>query len=109
MSHKCHALACNVNVPPRLLMCPRHWRKVPKKLQSDVWSFYVSGQEIRKNPTLDYLMAAWTAIFAVADKEGIQYDASAIMREVAVKFATTKTSKELDAIIQQHKISEVQS
>ncbi len=98
--HECHAIACNTLVPPRLLMCQKHWRKVPKKLQDDVWRFYVSGQEIRKDPFLDYLTAAWAAIFAVADKEGIEYDANAIMRQVAIKFAATKTSEELDAIVQ---------
>jgi hypothetical protein len=30
--HLCHAFACTVPVHPRLLMCPRHWRKVPKLL-----------------------------------------------------------------------------
>jgi hypothetical protein len=102
MKHKCHALNCEKCIHPKFLMCPYHWRKVPKKLQDDVWYFYVLGQEIRKNPTLDYLTAAWTAIFAVADQEGIQYDANAIMREVGIKFAATKTSEELDAIVKEY-------
>lgn len=109
MKHKCHALGCETAVHPRFLMCPKHWRKVPKKLQNDVWRFYVPGQEIKKNPTLDYLSAAWTAIFAVADLEGIPYDAKAIMRQVAIKFAATKTDAELDAIAIEHLLSTVQA
>lgn len=97
-NHKCHAIGCDVNVHPRFLMCPPHWRMVPKPLKNAVWRFYVPGQEIKKNPTLDYLSAAWAAIFAVADLEGIKYDPKAIMRQVALRFAATSTSEELDAI-----------
>lgn len=70
MTHTCHAIDCDVVVPPRLLMCARHWRMVPRALQNTVWATYVPGQEARKDPTREYLHAARAAINAVAVKEG---------------------------------------
>ncbi len=67
--HLCHAKGCHARVEPRLLMCPRHWRMVPAKLQADVWRTYRAGQEIDKSPTREYLAAARAAIEAVAAKE----------------------------------------
>ena len=43
MIHCCHAKGCTVAVPPKLLMCLRHWRLVPARLQRDVWATYVPG------------------------------------------------------------------
>lgn len=70
MRHACHALGCNAAVPPRMLMCLRHWRMVPKPLQADVWATYRPGQEIDKRPSQDYLTAQQAAIVAVAEREG---------------------------------------
>jgi len=67
--HLCHAEKCRTEVPPRMLMCTKHWGMVPYKLQKAVWAHYVPGQEIRKDPTGEYLDAAMEAINAVADKE----------------------------------------
>lgn len=69
MSHHCHARGCRSEVPPRLLMCPSHWRKVPKPLQRDVWRTYRLGQEVTKDPSAAYLAAADAAIHAVATIE----------------------------------------
>jgi hypothetical protein len=71
MSHQCHALRCNKVVPPKMLMCAKHWRMVPRALQRAVWERYRPGQEVAKNPTGEYLHAANAAITAVARKEGI--------------------------------------
>ena len=68
--HLCHAEGCTVEVPPKMLMCRRHWRMVPARLQAAVWNAYVPGQERRKDPTGVYLAAAKAAIEAVAKKEG---------------------------------------
>jgi hypothetical protein len=68
--HHCHAKDCHTNVPPKMLMCLKHWRMVPKALQEDVWDAYEEGQEIRKDPTTAYLRAARAAINAVIIKEG---------------------------------------
>lgn len=67
--HRCHAKGCRERVEPKLLMCPKHWRMVPKKLQAEVWRTYRAGQEIDKRPTREYLDAANAAIKAVAAKE----------------------------------------
>jgi hypothetical protein len=69
MAHTCHAEGCSTKVPPKLLMCARHWRLVPKDLQSRVWATYRPGQEVDKRPTAEYLAAAQAAIDAVAELE----------------------------------------
>lgn len=69
-AHLCHANDCTERVPPRMLMCKRHWYMVPKPLRDAVWDNYVPGQERRKDPTAAYLSAAQAAIDAVARKEG---------------------------------------
>ena len=70
MKHECHAEGCETPVPPRMLMCPKHWRMVPAQLKAGVWATYVPGQEVRKNPTGEYMVASQAAIDAVAVKEG---------------------------------------
>ncbi len=70
MSHTCHALGCDIAVPPKYLMCARHWRMVPHRLQLAVWAQYKPGQEIRKDPSTRYLVAMADAVNAVAEKEG---------------------------------------
>lgn len=59
-------------MPPRMLMCRKHWRMVPSRLQDAVWATYRPGQERDKDPTDDYLDAARAAIDAVAEKEARQ-------------------------------------
>ena len=67
--HTCHARGCGVPIPLRMAMCRRHWRMVPKLLQMAVWAWYVPGQEVRKDPTPEYLEALRAAIDVVAEKE----------------------------------------
>lgn len=69
-NHHCHAEGCKRQVPPKMFMCLQHWRMVPKFLQNQIWAHYVPGQEIRKDPTPEYLAVAEKAIRAVADMEG---------------------------------------
>lgn len=69
LHHRCHATGCEALVDPRLLMCGRHWRLVPRVLQRRIWATYVAGQEIRKDPTDAYLEAMRAAIEAVAETE----------------------------------------
>ena len=68
--HTCHAMHCDTPVPPRRLMCRKHWYMVPKPLRDAVWAEYTPGQERRKDPTREYLTVARRAINAVAVKEG---------------------------------------
>lgn len=67
--HHCHAENCDVKVPPKMLMCAKHWRLVSKPLQREVWRHYRPGQEIDKKPTREYLDVMKRAIEAVADYE----------------------------------------
>lgn len=67
--HECHAHGCKTLVPPRLLMCSRHWIMVPARLRNAVWNAYVEGQEVRKDPSSEYLDAATAAIDAVRESE----------------------------------------
>lgn len=72
MAHRCHAIGCTVEVKPELLMCAKHWRRVPKDIQREVWRSYRSGQCDDKNPSAEWLAAAARAIAAVAEKEGLK-------------------------------------
>ena len=65
MTHHCHAVGCQTPVPPRLLMCGRHWAQVPKDLQRAVWDAYRPGQEDDKRPSHAWHLAATDAIAAV--------------------------------------------
>lgn len=60
--HRCHATGCDRPVDPRYLMCAQCWRRVPYSLKQQVLRCYRQGQEIRKDPTPEYLMAARAAI-----------------------------------------------
>lgn len=71
IEHTCHARGCEKPVPPKMLMCLRHWRMVPRPLQTLVWARYVPGQEITKTPTTAYLDVMKQAIDAVAEKERV--------------------------------------
>lgn len=64
MAHTCHAIACDVPVPPAMLMCKPHWFRVPRALRNDVWREYENGI------TRAYCAAAKAAVVAVAEKEG---------------------------------------
>lgn len=71
-AHVCHATRCTVQVPPKMLMCRRHWYMVPKPLRDAVWAAYVPGQEIRKDPTDEYMAAQQQAVLAVEEGEASQ-------------------------------------
>jgi hypothetical protein len=53
-----------------MLMCLKHWRMVPKDIQSWVWETYQPGQEQGKaTPSAKWHEAADAAIEAVFRKE----------------------------------------
>lgn len=70
MTHTCHAEGCPREVPPRLLMCPAHWRALPTRLKAAVLRSYRPGQEVDKQPSVEYLVAQRKAVMWVAVKEG---------------------------------------
>ena len=57
MKHHCHAPNCEVEVPPKLHMCKRHWYMLPKVLRDEIWRTYRPGQERNKNPSAEYMAA----------------------------------------------------
>ena len=67
--HTCHAIGCSTKVPPKMLMCSKHWYMVDKPLRDKVWGTYISGQEVTKDPTSEYLLAAKAAIRCVQRQE----------------------------------------
>lgn len=69
--HTCHAIGCETPTRPRMFMCLKHWRMVPRAMQNNIWAQYVPGQERRKDPTEAYLQATREAINYVAKREGI--------------------------------------
>lgn len=60
--HVCHATNCQLGVPEIKFMCRRHWFLLTKRLRDDIWDNYIPGQEIRKDPSPEYLTAARKAI-----------------------------------------------
>ena len=64
--HTCHARGCRVPVRPTLLMCPQHWRRVPRSIQQAVYKHYRSGQCDDKRPSREWHEAASAAIGYVA-------------------------------------------
>lgn len=72
MSHRCHAVDCPMDVPPKMHMCLQHWRMVPKAVQELIWKHYRPGQEIDKRPTIEYIATAFVSVSCVALKEGKQ-------------------------------------
>jgi hypothetical protein len=70
MTHTCHAENCNIPVQPKMFMCPRHWFMLPKQIRDAIWAAYRPGQEITKNPSDEYLNAAFMAIRWVREHGG---------------------------------------
>lgn len=69
MMHTCHARGCEIGVPPRMLMCPHHWARVPMPLKRLVYEHYQPGQERTKRPSPEWLRAARMSINAVAAQD----------------------------------------
>lgn len=57
-NHTCHWPACQRQVPPAMWGCKPHWFNLPKELRDKVWSAYIPGQEIRMDPSDEYLTVA---------------------------------------------------
>ncbi len=68
--HVCHAIACTEMVPPKMLMCRKHWFSVPKIIRDQVMAHYRSGQIGDWKPSKEYCEAAKAALRAAAENEG---------------------------------------
>ena len=73
--HSCHAINCKTEIEPKLFMCYKHWKTLPKKLQIAIWQAYRPGQEIDKSPSFKYLSVQQYAIAEIASREGFQLEA----------------------------------
>lgn len=68
-------------------MCLKHWRMVPKFAQDRIWETYRPGQEIRKDPTNDYLKAQQGAVILVLAKEmRLSLDAEGLRQAAKIAF-----------------------
>lgn len=56
--HYCHWPGCPEEVKPAFWGCKKHWYTLPKELRTKIWKAYVPGQEIKMNPSKEYLTAA---------------------------------------------------
>lgn len=70
--HRCHAIGCERKIDPKFLMCPPHWRMVPKEIQRGIWRHYRAGQEIDKRPSAEYLVFFKKAQLAVSEAEAMK-------------------------------------
>ena len=75
-AHTCHADGCNAAVPPRMFMCKAHWFALPKAMRDWIWDVYVPGQEVRKDPSREYLDAARACINYLKWKLAVPVEAS---------------------------------
>lgn len=58
LKHTCHWPGCKVEVPPAMWGCKPHWFKLPKRLRNRIWHTYIPGQEVRRDPSKEYLEVA---------------------------------------------------
>ena len=70
-AHRCQAQGCTKVISSRLLMCPGHWRMVPRALQKALWVHDRLGQAHEQQPSQEYIQAALAAIKAVAAREAV--------------------------------------
>lgn len=66
--HLCVAYGCGVNLPAHLLMCRRHWFRVPKALRDPIYALYRPGQDAATAGP-EYLAVVDEAIAAVRESE----------------------------------------
>jgi len=59
--HFCHWPGCPIEVPPKLWGCRRHWFMLPGEIRAWIWKTYRPGQEITKDPSVEYCEAAAAA------------------------------------------------
>lgn len=58
VKHTCHWPGCFAVVKPQFWGCTNHWFALPAVLRSMIWATYKPGQELRKNPSPQYLIVA---------------------------------------------------
>jgi hypothetical protein len=54
-----------------MFMCRAHWFALPRPMRDAIWAAYVPGQEIRKDPSAEYISAARAAVQFIKRTEGV--------------------------------------
>lgn len=68
--HKCAAEGCDITVSTSILMCPRHWKQVPRAIQARVWKAWDAYKALKgadlvaARPVIAELRAAQAAAAA---------------------------------------------
>ncbi len=57
-NHDCHWPGCGKQVPPAMWGCIAHWKRLPKRLQDQIWAAYKPGQEETLTPSKEYVKVA---------------------------------------------------
>jgi ribosomal protein S14 len=67
-THRCVATGCKRVILEKFLMCPGHWRLVPKVLQTEIWReyFHCQRHKVRTIAHEPYMAAINKAITHVA-------------------------------------------
>ena len=63
--HKCAVPNCKTMTLARFLMCSKHWNRVPKELQDEVYKHHQKDQQITGQISQEYIIAANNAIKSV--------------------------------------------
>ncbi len=71
MKHLCHWPGCEIEVPPKLWGCSKHWFSLPVGLRRAIWATYRPGQEITKDPSPEYIAAAREVREWILKKEAV--------------------------------------
>lgn len=63
-----------------MFMCKDHWSRLPRHHQQAIYANYVPGQEKRKDPSPQYMLAQKEAILAMGIIDGVDAGALKITR-----------------------------
>jgi hypothetical protein len=98
MKHACHAIGCEREIAPKLLMCLPHWSALSKPAQRIIWHHYRPGQEIHKDPSALYLLAQGAAVALVAFRDRTWSARQALDRLAEVCLRAAKAGIAVDRI-----------
>lgn len=97
MDHHCHANDCPTPTPPKLLMCAKHWARVPKAMQDKVWATFRARGTPGGDPAswADYYEACADAVEHVAMIEN--KDAGNSYRRMVPRWREMAAKKEVES------------
>ena len=73
-THDCPITGCDVRVPLSMLMCPTHWREVPRDLQRAVNRAWNARKNARSSGKAmrDHMQACEDAVASVEGREPVE-------------------------------------